>query len=82
MPVDAELVRLGGLFHDIGGFLLFGVALIAMLRWRPAGLISAYELQFEGRRDRPTQMSFATRGEAVSQPPDLAPGEPAVKSSS
>jgi branched-chain amino acid transport system permease protein len=28
---------------------VLGVALILMLRWRPEGLLSAYELQFEGR---------------------------------
>jgi branched-chain amino acid transport system permease protein len=32
---------------------VLGIALILMLRWRPEGLLSAYELQLERRRDRP-----------------------------
>jgi branched-chain amino acid transport system permease protein len=31
---------------------VLGIALILMLRWRPEGLLSAYELQVEGRDDR------------------------------
>jgi ABC-type branched-subunit amino acid transport system permease subunit len=29
---------------------VLGLALILMLRWRPEGLLSAYELQVEDRR--------------------------------
>jgi branched-chain amino acid transport system permease protein len=35
---------------------VLGVALILMLRWRPEGLLSAFELQFERRRDRPMEV--------------------------
>jgi branched-chain amino acid transport system permease protein len=38
---------------------VLGVALILMLRWRPAGLLSAYELQFERGRDRPASIPSA-----------------------
>ncbi|MGH2991794.1 MAG: branched-chain amino acid ABC transporter permease [Solirubrobacterales bacterium] len=33
---------------------VLGIALILMLRWRPAGLLSAYEVQLGGRRRSPT----------------------------
>jgi branched-chain amino acid transport system permease protein len=35
---------------------VLGIALILMLRWRPAGLLSAFELQLEGRGDRPVTL--------------------------
>jgi branched-chain amino acid transport system permease protein len=38
---------------------VLGIALIAMLRWRPEGLLSAYELQLEGRGDRPADVPAA-----------------------
>ena len=38
---------------------VLGVALILMLRWRPAGLLSAFELQVEGRGDRPATVPSA-----------------------
>jgi branched-chain amino acid transport system permease protein len=34
---------------------VLGIALILVLRWRPAGLLSAYELQLEGRGGRATE---------------------------
>jgi branched-chain amino acid transport system permease protein len=34
---------------------VLGIALILVLRWRPEGLLSAYELQLEGRGDRPAE---------------------------
>jgi branched-chain amino acid transport system permease protein len=39
---------------------VLGIALIAMLRWRPEGLLSAFELQIEGSRDRPAEAPAAT----------------------
>ena len=35
---------------------VLGIALIVTLRWRPAGLLSAYELQFsDGSKARPAR---------------------------
>jgi branched-chain amino acid transport system permease protein len=39
---------------------VLGVALILMLRWRPAGLLSAYELQIEPRGHRPAPAPTAS----------------------
>jgi branched-chain amino acid transport system permease protein len=38
---------------------VLGVALILMLRWRPEGMVSAYELQLESHRDRPARVPEA-----------------------
>jgi branched-chain amino acid transport system permease protein len=46
---------------------VLGVALILMLRWRPAGLLSAFELQIEGRGDRPAKVPAAAGASTVSQ---------------
>jgi branched-chain amino acid transport system permease protein len=43
---------------------VLGVALILMLRWRPSGLISAYELQIEGPGERPAQVPAAAEAPA------------------
>ena len=42
---------------------VLGIALILVLRWRPAGLFSAFELQLEGRRN--STSSPAEAGEAA-----------------
>jgi branched-chain amino acid transport system permease protein len=47
---------------------VLGIALILMLRWRPAGLLSAFELQVEGRGDRPAAVP------AAAEAPTASPG--------
>jgi len=45
---------------------VLGIALILMLRWRPAGLLSAFELQVEGRGDRPVAVPAAANAPTAS----------------
>ena len=47
---------------------VLGIALILMLRWRPAGLLSAFELQIEGR-ERPSRQGPVRRQRAATASP-------------
>jgi branched-chain amino acid transport system permease protein len=50
---------------------VLGIALILMLRWRPEGLLSSFELQFERRRDRPAPaVAPEPAPAAISTPPE------------
>lgn len=56
---------------------VLGIALIAMLRWRPSGLLSAYELQIEGQGQRPARVPAPSEAPADPEPrPPDSPGGP------
>ena len=49
---------------------VLGIALILMLRWRPSGLLSAYELQIERRGDRPVTIPAVAHTDATAPTPE------------
>jgi hypothetical protein len=52
---------------------VLGVALILTLRWRPEGLMSAYELQLDRRN--PTTEDAAVEAAVPAQPETLSKGD-------
>jgi branched-chain amino acid transport system permease protein len=48
---------------------VLGVALILMLKWRPSGLLSAFEFQLEGSRQRPAPAPAHASATAPAPPP-------------